>query len=170
MAEFETPETDNLIDNERFQQKRQEAETGMRPSPFEIRGEPIDFAAAKAALEAKKQKSEQKSEPTEIPVTVSNETDFAKLNDERVKLMTELEGNFRKIEAGLEIKRDGDLEKIRQTNPDLADVLETQMNLGLMKEFRSMMKTSIYRAATKDELEQIAAKSREFLASVTKVS
>ena len=165
MAEFETPEMGNLVSNERFQQKRQEAEIGMRPFPDEIRGGPIDFSVAKEALAAKPPES-----PTEIKINSGTESNFAELNDERFKLMTELEASFRKLEESLETKRAADLEKIRQANPELASFLEEQLNLGLIKEFRNIMKASIYRAATKDELEQIAAQSREFLNSISKVS
>lgn len=169
MAEFETPETGNTVSSERFQQKRKEAETGMRPFPDEIRGTPIDFAKAKEALAAKP-KEQPEEGAAEIKITAGSESGFAELNDERFKLMAELGNSLRKTEDALHAQSETALEKIRQSNPDLAAFLEQQTSLGLIKDFHATMKNLVYRAGTKEELDKIAEKSREFLASITKIS
>jgi len=163
MAEHE------IIDHERFQKKRQEAETGRPLFPDEIRDEPIDFSLAKDALINKKQKPQSET-ATEIKITPGNESGFVELNDERFKLMNEMEAGLRKAEEALHTKSHEALETVRKNNPELADFLELQASLGLIKEFSGQMKTLIHRASSQDELNRIATKSREFLASIPKVS
>ena len=163
----EAASENNLVSNKRFQQKRQEAETGMRPFPDEIRGAPIDFAAAKAALD---KKAESGSEPTEIKITAGSESEFMKIQDDRMKLMTELDDRFHRLEQGLQTKRAADLEKIRQTNPDVANLLEDHLNLEEVRAFWEQKRTAIFRADTKKSLDEISQVSREFLDHFSKVS
>lgn len=169
MPEQQKKNSDRVVGYEKFKEKQpwreSEVESVDHPSPFKIRGEPIDFEKAKQEL---LRRIEER-----VKIKAEREAGNEASTSDFIRMMGEAEQLYLDTLKKLMFAQTAVLEKLKERDPEMTTFLLLQKNLDILKNVHDKIFLPIsegQKAISQKELEALTKDFRQLVQSLLKIS